>query len=247
MSSVSLHPTPARAAVAIEQFRAVGLSVRWVWLMVTPFVAFITLIVSDTTGQVSPAVFVPAAVSVLAAGVAVFIAQVMWRHEAPAQRGYLYSLPVARASTQLLKNGAGWAWTMIGTAAVYLWALVVIVPIGNLRIVSLAPWQWAAPFVAATIAFLFLAALATVSRYVSLFFIGLYFAGMALVRTQPGMNLLGTGRYSLAIVGSGSPTDPMLERWTEAAPLGDWLVGSALWLGAGLVLLYLASRLRRDV
>ena len=241
------HPAPARAAIAIEQLRTTGQATFWVYAAVAAFVGCITLILATSPGPAIRPEFLPGMVSIPAAGLAALLAQVIWRQESPARRGYFLSMPISRLSHQLIRNGAGWVWTMIGTAVLYLWALLVIVPAAEFRTASLEPWQWAAPFVAASIAFLFIAAVATVSRYVGGAVVVLYFGGMLLIHTDPGLRLLATGRFSLAAAGSGSTPDPTLERWSAAAPPGEWLVASLLWLGAGVLAVYVASWVHRDL
>src|SRR5687768_10575826 len=114
MSNIGHHPTPGLASVAREQFWTAALATRWVWAAAVVFGGFVTFVMSDTAGQVSPPEFIPGIVAFPAAVLALLLSQALWRHEGPTQRAYLHSMPVARRFHQLIKNGAGWAWAMIG-------------------------------------------------------------------------------------------------------------------------------------
>ena len=83
----------------------------------------------------------------------------IWRSEDPSRRTYHWTMPIARAPHTLLKMLAGWVWLM-AAVAVYMgyhavqFLLLAHTPGAVGAEAHLLAWQWAIPYVAATVVYL---------------------------------------------------------------------------------------------
>jgi hypothetical protein len=210
MTTHALHSTPARAEVAREQLRSVGLAVRRTALLAGMLLLGVTalLLYGYIRAEQDPRSnfsfpFVPE-VGFPLAMLALFLPMVVWKGEDPANRSYLWALPVERGWHQLAKNGSGWVWLMVAMAALLLWGLFMATVTGGdiavkdysqfigedmrsaqrgdwRRIVEQVPgWQWAVPFTAATIMYLIGSAVVLASNHPWRWYVGVVFGFMVL-------------------------------------------------------------------
>ena len=237
MSTAEIHPLPRAATIAREQFLTATLSLRWVGAAFGVFLILATWVLSDTTGRVSRPVVGPELVMLPVSLLCLVIPLALWRQETPARRSYLFSMPAARRSLHLVRNGAGWLWAMIGTGVFYLWAVVA----SRVSDAGLAPfdWHWATPIVVGTAIYLLSAAVATASNAPYAWLFGLYVASILLGRTRLAWLLL-EGRYGVATLVGGVPDGPL------HPSLAQWLLASALWLAVGGATLFAASAIHRE-
>jgi hypothetical protein len=168
-TNLSLAPRPSLGAVAMEELRAVGVAVRREFTLVIAallgfggFFAWLSAH-SDDRFYFQPDILAPAMLVPLIVPLAV------WRSENPERRTYLWSLPVSRKTTHLLKLTAGWMWAMAAVAIyiVWAWGLAVITggPVWDVQMAargsfpgysySLEWWLLLVPFTAATVTYLF--------------------------------------------------------------------------------------------
>lgn len=177
--TTSLHPTPSRRTVAIEQFRAVGLALRKeAYFFITALVVLGVLIIANAVRfvQTHPHANVQRAYSMgFTYGVSGAIPIVLmallipfgaWRAEDPARRAYHWSMPVARGPHTVMKFLAGWAWLMIAAAVYLLFILLLATILPGIsgepsRLGNTPGWEWVAAFTATTLAY-FLTSIAVV-------------------------------------------------------------------------------------
>jgi hypothetical protein len=130
-------------------------------------------------------------------------------------------------------------------------------------------WVWLVPFPAATAFYLWTSALFTATKHPGRWVVGMIL-GLSLVSitveqwnlvwlsdaTDPLLSGFFKGRYGLmnlltggtaaAAYGVDLPNGESLPMFVGMPTMGRWLVGSALWIGAGLAALGLASLRHRD-
>lgn len=210
MTTHALHSTPARAEVAREQLRSVGLAVRrtglllgLLLLLVTGLLLYAYLRSLREPGYNVSIPFLPRMGYPLIL-LAFFLPMVVWKGEDPANRAYLWALPVERGWHQLAKNASAWAWLMIAVAALLLWGLIMALVTGGdvavdtysrfigedmrnaqdgdwVQIVEPVPaWQWAVPFTAATITYLIGSTVVLASNHPWRWYVGTLFGFMVL-------------------------------------------------------------------
>ncbi|MGI8547142.1 MAG: hypothetical protein ACR2M1_07390 [Gemmatimonadaceae bacterium] len=165
MTSISLHPMPARDTVAREQVSAVGVALRKAGLIFVSVLAVLGIL--PVVAAVRAAQYpnnhmgfsygIGAAIPIALVGL--FVPFTVWRREDPSRRSYHWAMPIARVPHTLMKVLAGWLWLM---AAVVVY-LVFMIAIGWLMSVITGStfhrewtgaWEWAVPFTAATVAYL---------------------------------------------------------------------------------------------
>jgi hypothetical protein len=129
-TKMELVPQPAWGAVALEEIRAVGLSLRWAFIGVAVLLSglgvFLTGLSLYAEAHGSRAIF-PFIPDILTVGTLVALAAplAVWRSEAPEKRTYLWSLPLSRKGAHLPRLLAGWVWVMVATAIYILWVWAV--------------------------------------------------------------------------------------------------------------------------
>lgn len=198
---------------------------------------------------------------------------VVWRGEGIFTNGPLWALPVERRHHALLKVLAGWFW-MLATAVVLLGILVAlawltggVIAFGEVQIMKqyapkaapqltlwiAQPWQWLAPVVAATAPYLLASAfvLGVQQPWRWLAGLGVVLVLSSLIGPNDGaveaiLTKLFTGPYAInaLFAAKSSMTDGMPT--LGAPPLVDWLQVLAVWIVAGLGLLWIAASRHRD-
>ena len=129
-TKMELAPQPAWGAVALEEIRAVGISLRWAFIGIAVLLsglgAFFTLLSVDAEARGGRAIF-PFIPDILTVGtlLALAVPLAVWRSETPEKRTYLWSLPLSRKGAHLPKLLAGWVWVMVATAIYILWVWAV--------------------------------------------------------------------------------------------------------------------------
>lgn len=236
---------PALGPVMREHFWTAGSAMRWVAIAAAAYFILVTVAIAlQAADQPSTSGVMPYVAALPAVFLGILMAQALWRRENPSERSYLHSMPVGRLTNHLLRNAAGWVWAMIAVALVYAWGVGAILSLTSEPIGSAAPWQWAAPFVCVTVAFLLSAATATAFNYPAavVAMISLLVVVFATTRSGFAVALGHYGAFTMAtgsrIVGDG---DLM-----SAAPFTDWLIAAALWIALGLAALLVASAIRRE-
>lgn len=193
MTQTALHSTPRARAVAREQLRAVGLSLRTPALVATALAALATTLVAvDHLRGGAPVRFSPEH-QMLPGIVGLLLPIAVWKGEERFGAGFLWTLPVDRRLHALARVAAGWAWLMGAVALFVLWLLgLALVTGGGIleeatlhylpsfaspppegvepAVVRSMPWRpspllWAVPFTAATGAYLLSSALALGVRH----------------------------------------------------------------------------------
>lgn len=147
MTEQTLQPTPSWNTVASEEFGALGVGLRReMQLFALALLLFAALVLLSWLRQIgkieynhfdfSQQLFAP----VILLGF--FTPLSVWKDDAPAQRGYFWSMPVDRTRHAWLKMALGGAW-MIGFLAVYLlWMLgLMLVTGGRIRGMPTTPIQ----------------------------------------------------------------------------------------------------------
>ena len=246
MRNTEHHSLPALRVVAREQFWTAGAAMRWVAAAAVALFAFLSVvIVLEPLDQGSTPTLMPYLASWPAVLLGVIMPQALWRRENPSERAYLHSMPVGRFTNHLLRNGAGWVWAMIAMVTVFAWGLGAVAILDNARIGSTEPWQWAAPFVCVTVAFLLSSAIATAFDYPAAVIAAVYFVvtGFAAAQVGEGVAL---GRYGALAMATGSRIVSYESDLMVAVPALDWLIASALWIGLGWAALVAASAIRRE-
>jgi hypothetical protein len=209
MTTTTLHPLPASAAVFIEQIRATGLAIRREAAVAGGLLLAVMLVVltSHLLGGGARFDFNVSELSVPAVTLGFFLPLAIWKSEEPSRRAYLWTLPVARSRVTLAKVLGGWLWYM-GLVAGYLaWGVALALLTGGLvgveetrmlvggviegirpdaadffvHRVESPPWMWLVPFAGATVTYLFGSALVLTSDHPWLWYGGLVFTYLLLV------------------------------------------------------------------
>lgn len=200
-----LHPVPSRGAVARENLRAVGQSVRLeiaaVLVLLLGLLVLMATLAPQGPGGVDYDVADMTWPVVL---LGLFAPLAVWKHEEPSRRAYLWSLPVDRARHTLVRVWSGWAWLMALVATYVVWAMAVALVTGGhvvinrdwealllrelppgsrIRDLTLAghAWLWLTPFAGATTMYLFGTVVALLSNYPLRVFAGAWFALMVVM------------------------------------------------------------------
>jgi hypothetical protein len=182
MTSEVLHPLPRSRAVVAEQFRAVGIALRYEWILFFLGLAFLSLLFTlneireGRNPDVRSAFSLTAGISVPIALLGLFAPMSVWKSEGPDRRGYHWAMPVRRTQHTIAKSFAGWGWLMLLVAIVLLWGAITAratgggIGVWSQRVASpgqggaiqayriiqheMATWQWLVPFTAVTISYL---------------------------------------------------------------------------------------------
>ena len=262
MTTITLHQTPDWPTVIRQQVRTVGGAVRVAALVTGAImVAFCVLsiisaaraaAVHPTNGgfPLSPGFVYPVFV------LGLLMAAVVWQREEPSRRGYHLAMPVSPTQHTAIRVLAGWAWLMIGVAAV--WAVICLtgaaiasVSGGPFDTREMTAWLWVAPFAAATMTYL-LASIAMIATERPLgWLVGVPVVSVLLFQMP---NVLGlAGGVELARRLLASPFSPTVAIWpvfrtmsvTRHMWLVDWqrsLLGTMVWTAIGIAGVWLAAR-----
>lgn len=196
MTTITLHEAPRWTGVARQQLRAVGGAMKrmamvlfGVLLLIGLLSVFVAarnaMLPSEHFGfTLDPAMTMPLALFGLLAAAGV------WQREEPSRRAYHLAMPVPRAEHTWLRVGAGWVWLMAGTAAylvlLVLLGRVVAVIDGGEFVSRFSPWNWIAPFAAATSTYLLCSIAMVGAEQPLVFIVGAPF-GLWLVLSLPGL------------------------------------------------------------
>lgn len=242
MIEVTLHPTPRRRDVVLEQIRIVGPSLLPVALVVAAVLAIGTVmivaeILSGGPGFDTRETFPTPLFSFL-------FPFAVWRSEKRFGPAFLWTLPVDRRQLALARVFAGWVWLMAALAcfAVWLLALALLGGVGPdyhvLRI----------PFVATMATYLFGSALVLGLRHPLRWLIGtagvLFLMGtLGDVLSQPDDSewkyVPGAGAFFSAVRRA-------VTAWMTLPELTQWAIATFLALGAGLAALWAAASRHRE-
>jgi hypothetical protein len=200
-----LHPLPARGAVAREALRAVGHSVRLeIGAVLVLLLGLLVMMATVTARGPGGADYDVADMTWPVVMLGLFAPLAVWKHEEPARRAYLWSMPVDRFRHVLIRVWSGWAWLMAVVATYIVWAIGVALVTGGhvvinpdwemvmlrerapgvpIRDLTLAghPWLWLTPFAAATTMYLAGTTVALLFNYPLRVFAGTWFALMVLM------------------------------------------------------------------
>lgn len=250
LGGAAMNPEPAPDEVMREQFASVGLALRREGMVVTVTMALFTAIALFNQAQDGAAeIPLDPKMGVAAALMALLIPMAVWKGEGPEQRGYHHSMPVDQGDHAVMRTGAGLAWTLAGVAAFFAWIGLLSVATGG-SIDAAEPWQWAAPFVGATVLYLFGSALTLVTSHpwrwiggsvVAFIFLTAFRAVDALRPLVDAIDSLLTGRYGLFTLLTGLVRGSPYGSYLMIPDLGVWLTSAAVWLVAAVGAFLLAA------
>lgn len=265
MNADNMHPTPSRAAVLREQFRAVGLVQRRQLLLLAAVVIGLVLLAIYGLLQFEETLSTIPDPEAVAQEITVTLSEFLggltlpalllgliwpssvWKDEGPSRRRYHWAMPVDRTVHTLMKSLAGWGWLMIAGLGSLVILVGVLAAAGFLSGADeTAVWRWAVPFTAATVFYLWGSVAAILTDHPARWIFGVFIAHSLLV---PVLTVVGLpdlagllesiidGRYGLETVVTGEAT-------TEQPPdFGLWLTATALWLAVGSAgVVFAASR-----
>lgn len=255
MNAVAMPPLPRRAAVAREQFRAVGLSVRREALACTGVLALVsTVMLWDrmhhhfSSLEVSPGILVPAAF------VALLLPMAMWKGEGPGRRAYHHAMPVDHGAHAVTRTLAGLVWLFAAIGAYIGWLGAMMLVTGGYA-ADVQVFRWMAPLAGAVVLYLLGSALALRAahpwRWLAGAAVGYAFLDALSPRHAPipplsAVDVVLTGKYGLTTVLSGlSPVlhqrageiDGRWYSWYSHEPVASvWMTAVWLWLAVAVAL-----------
>jgi hypothetical protein len=261
MHTTALHPVPRRADVALEQVRAVGMSLRREGAAAAGVLALVGTVIAwdqlhgaySARVDLNPGMLVPAAVLALLLPVAV------WKGEGPERRGYHHAMPVDRGVHAVTRTLAGLAWMLAALGAYFGWlALAAALTGGFVR--EVPAFRWVAPVTGAVVLYLLGSALALRVAHpwrwlggaavVQLFLralAGPFGDGLPLYRA---LDTVVRGRFGIATVATGL-TPEWVHRATFAGRdvvyahyfpvFGSWLLATWVWLAIAITLFLWAA------
>jgi hypothetical protein len=276
MTSTSLHPTPSSRAVAVEQFRAVGLALRTeAILFVSALLVLSGIIIANAIRfvQTHPEGQLQMGFTYRAEGVipiflvALLIPFGVWRSEDPSRRAYHWSMPVARGPHTIVKLLSGWLWMMIAVA-VYLLCIIMlgrIIPaiVGEAARPGVTPgWEWVAAFTAATLGYLLTSIAVIASNHPWRWIGGLVIGYGVLVAVLNAFGMQEAGRalqtisdgaygFNAALVGATQDgprgvSVGMTRETMRALRFSTWLVAMPLWIIGSGIAVTIASYRHRE-
>ncbi|NOT08625.1 MAG: hypothetical protein HOP28_10530 [Gemmatimonadales bacterium] len=243
MTSISLHRPPAWGVVAVEQLRAVATALRkeaigFVIVSVLFFALGIRAAFADV-GSAVPAFRIAfgSSTGLPVVVLALLIPLGVWRGEDPARRAYHWAMPVPRMRHTLTKVAAGLVWAMVAVAAYLLLILALSLSVGAITgrpIPTTANlWEWAVPFTASGISYLFASAIIVGLRHPWRWILGCVpTIFVLLVFARPlGLGWLADGARALAngYYGMGAATGANLLGADGRASVERWIVATLLW------------------
>lgn len=274
MTSISLHPTPSSRAVAVEQFRAVGLALRTeAILFISALVVLGGIIIANAVRlvqthaeghQLGFTYRVEGVIPILL--VALLIPFGVWRAEEPSRRAYHWSMPVARGPHTIAKLLSGWLWMMIAVS-VYLLCIIAIGHIlpaitGEASRPGTTPgWEWIAAFTAATLGYLLTSIAVIGSNHPWRWIGGLVIGYSVLVAVLNAFGMPEAGRMLSMISDGAYGFKAALVGATQDGPRGasvgmtresmrvlrfsTWLIAMPLWIiGSGIAVAIASYRHR---
>ena len=190
---------------------------------------------------------------------AVYWPVAVWRDEAPAQRGYFYSLPSGRIAAVLLRVLAGLVSLIATLLVAHLGGFAIGAGIGRAdELTAVSPLAWLASILGVTIVYLIASAIAVVSdvpgRWL-LAFGGLVYAPPLMLPLpqllqfafRPGPQWFYHGPIGFDRATSAAITAAQLDnRLIEFTP-SQWLPATTFWLLLSALCLWLAARRRIDL
>jgi hypothetical protein len=276
MTSISLHPTPSSRAVAVEQFRAVGLALKTeAILFISALIVLSGIIIANAVRfvQTHPEGHMQMGFTYRAEGVvpiflvALLIPFGVWRAEDPSRRAYHWSMPVARGPHTIAKLLSGWLWMMIAVA-LYLLCIIIlgrIIPaiVGEAGRPGVTPgWEWVAAFTAATLAYLLTSIAVIASNHPWRWIGGLVIGYSVLVAVLNAFGMPEVGRmlqmisdgaygFKAALVGatqdgSRGVTTGITRETMRALRFSTWLVAMPLWIIGSGIAVTIASYRHRE-
>lgn len=244
----AMNPVPGWMEVLHEQLSSVGLALKREAMVVAGLLGLFSAIVLLQQPGRSEIPLTPM-MGIAAALAALLIPMAVWKGEEPARRGYHLAMPVEHGPHAIARGAAGWAWTMAGVTAYFAWMGLLSVVTGG-SVAHVEPWQWVAPFVGATVLYLFGSALTLVSsrpwKWLGLGVIGYFFVNAFRWSARPlaeALNSLISGYYGLSTVLTGLVHHEVRlpgESWM-VADFGAWLVSTSAWMAIALILFLWAS------
>jgi len=276
MTSISLHPTPSSRAVAVEQFRAVGLALKTeAILFISALVVLGGIIIANAVRivQAHSAGSVHLGFTYRAEGVipifvvALLIPFGVWRAEDPSRRAYHWSMPVARGPHTIAKLLSGWLWVMIAVT-VYLLCIIAIGHIlpaitGEAARPGVTPgWEWVAAFTAATLGYLLTSIAVIGSNHPWRWIAGLVIGYSVLVAVLNAFGMPEAGRmlqtisdgaygFKAALVGATQDgprgvSVGMTRESMRALRFSTWLIAMPLWIIGSGIAVAIASYRHRE-
>jgi hypothetical protein len=258
MMELTLHPTPRRRDVVLEQIRAVGLSLRREALIAAVVLGIVTLVIAIDIVRGSAATWFDSDDWSQISLVSFLFPFAVWRRERRFGPAFLWTLPVDRRRLALAKVFAGWVWLMAALAIFVFWelALAVLSGVAGAQIVPLLA------FIGTTAMYLLGSALVLGLRHplrwllgtVGVFFL-LATLNEALGRTESGESRMfaWSGVLRWAVYGPygidtllssrrfSSAAREATSFWRNLPHLAQWAIPTFLWLGAGLAALWAAA------
>ncbi|HYO78299.1 MAG TPA: hypothetical protein VE010_17705 [Thermoanaerobaculia bacterium] len=239
---VTLHSTPRRREVVLEQLRIVGLSLGPAALVVASVLAVGTAIIvgeimSGGPGFDSDETFPTALIAFL-------FPFAVWRNEKRFGPAFLWTFPVERRLLALAKVFAGFVWFMAALAFFALWLLVLGL------ITGASPAQTVAriPFVATIGMYLFGSALVLGLRHALRWLLGV--AGVLFLIGTLGEALSQPDDSEWAYVpgarGFFAATSRLIAAWLSLPESAQWATSTFLWIAAGLAALWAALSRHRE-
>jgi hypothetical protein len=294
MMHVALHSAPRSRDVLATQIRVVGFALHRPAIVVSGLIALTTTLVTlefMRTGQ--PIDFDPAQQTLFGMLGLLFPIGV-WMGEERFGSGFLWTLPVDRSWHALARVFAGWVWLMGAVALFFIWLLALALLSGGrvlsedtLRVLPSFsgtpsqvfdpgvvrhvrwvwhPLYWLVPFTSATVAYLWVSALALGTRHpwrwivgaaLCLIFlvvvknaanVGLPFEGWlrSLSRGPYGIDAWLTARTETLQVSATLSTGETIVAWRALPDLGQWAIATLVWAGAGVTALMAAASRHRE-
>ncbi|HEY0142208.1 MAG TPA: hypothetical protein VGF48_15025 [Thermoanaerobaculia bacterium] len=242
MRDVTLHPTPRRRDVLLEQLRMVGVTLRPAALIVAAVLAFGTVmvggeIIGGGRGFDSNETFPTALVAFL-------FPFAVWRNEKRFGPAFLWTLPVERRLLALAKVLAGFVWFMVALAFFVLWLLV-------LGLLAGAPPEHTiarVPFITTIAMYLFGSALVLGLKHHLRWLVGA--AGVRFLMGTSGEAIrrpeTREWRYVPGADAFFSAISEVRAAWLSLPDSAQWTLGTFLWIAASVAALWAALSRHRE-
>jgi hypothetical protein len=246
-----LNPEPALREVLREQFDAVGLTLRREGIVAAGCLLLFSLVLlyQQVTGASVELPFTPKE-GIGTAMMALLLPMAVWKGEEPARRGYHHSMPVGHGEHAIARTLAGLAWTLIAVVGFFGWMGLLSLMTGG-QVEQVEPWQWVAPFVAATVTYLLGSALTLVSARpwrwlgggtVAYLFLSAFRGIDGPQLLLDGVDSVLTGHYGLTTLLTGMVRNPVLfEAPMYLTDAGAWLTSVWIWLVAAVAAFLVAA------
>jgi hypothetical protein len=230
MTQVTLHPTPRARDVVREQVRVVGLGLLRQALVLAIVLGIVTVVIATDIARGNAATWFDSEEWSPIGLVAFLLPFAVWRTDRPFGPAFFWTLPVDRRRLALARVFAGWVWLMTALAVFVSWQLALAALSGVARAETV-------PFIAfpgATALYLLGSAVVLGLRHPLRWLFG----------TAGVVFLLGTLNHAVDTLVSSSLFDaPMrdaMTAWETLSAPAQWAIASFLWVGAGLIALWVA-------